>query len=107
MAATHLPIPIAIHPDNSFCHEFRAMPWLTLVLLGAWHGLNPAMGWLFRGARLQQTIPRGSLLGPDPHCRRHALAVGLVVFILFVLGTAVPAGWLQLSGATILLGLGG
>jgi hypothetical protein len=37
----------------------------------------------------------------------HALAIGLVVFVLFVLGTAVPLGWLQLGGATILLGLGG
>ena len=22
-------------------------PWLTLAALGAFHGLNPAMGWLF------------------------------------------------------------
>ena len=22
-------------------------PWLALILLGAWHGLNPGMGWLF------------------------------------------------------------
>jgi len=29
------------------------------------------------------------------------------MFVLFVLGTAVPVGWLQLGGATILLGLGG
>ena len=24
-----------------------AWPWVALVLLGAWHGLNPGMGWLF------------------------------------------------------------
>jgi hypothetical protein len=23
-----------------------AWPWLALILLGAWHGLNPGMGWL-------------------------------------------------------------
>ena len=22
-------------------------PWILLALLGAYHGLNPAMGWLF------------------------------------------------------------
>jgi hypothetical protein len=22
-------------------------PWLALIVLGAYHGLNPAMGWLF------------------------------------------------------------
>ena len=25
----------------------EAWPWLTLAGLGAFHGLNPAMGWLF------------------------------------------------------------
>ena len=25
----------------------ESWPWLTLALLGAYHGLNPAMGWLF------------------------------------------------------------
>ena len=24
-----------------------AWPWVVLALLGAYHGLNPAMGWLF------------------------------------------------------------
>ena len=24
-----------------------AFPWVALLLLGAWHGINPGMGWLF------------------------------------------------------------
>src|SRR6266550_831406 len=88
--------------------SFVLWPWLTLVLLGAWHGLNPAMGWLFAVAPGLQQRSRGAVFWAlIPIAVGHALAVGLVVFILFVLGTAVPAGWLQLSGATILLGLGG
>jgi len=88
--------------------SFVLWPWLTLVLLGAWHGLNPAMGWLFAVALGLQQRSRGAVFWAlIPIAVGHALAVGLVVFILFVLGTAVPAGWLQLSGATILLGLGG
>src|ERR1700738_1000564 len=88
--------------------SFVLWPWLTLVLLGAWHGLNPAMGWLFAVALGLQQRSRGAVVRAlIPIAVGHALAVGLVVFCLFVLGTWVPAGWLQVSGATILLGLGG
>ena len=83
-------------------------PWLTLVLLGAWHGLNPAMGWLFAVALGLQHRSRGAVFRAlIPMAVGHALAIGLVVFVLFVLGTAVPREWLQLAGAAILLGLGG
>ena len=30
-----------MHPFDS------SWPWITLLLLGGFHGLNPAMGWLF------------------------------------------------------------
>lgn len=83
-------------------------PWLTLILLGAWHGLNPAMGWLFAVALGLQQRSRAAVFGAlIPIVVGHALAIGFVTFVLFVLGTAVPVGWLQLGGATILLGLGG
>jgi hypothetical protein len=83
-------------------------PWLTLILLGAWHGLNPAMGWLFAVALgLQQRSRAAVFSALIPIAVGHGLAIGLVVFVLFVLGTAVPIGWLQIGGAAILLGLGG
>ena len=28
-------------------HLSTSWPWLSLLALGAFHGLNPAMGWLF------------------------------------------------------------
>jgi len=88
--------------------SFGLWPWLTLVLLGAWHGLNPAMGWLFAVALgLQQRSRAAVFRALIPIAVGHALAIGLVVFVLFVLGTAVPVGWLQLGGGAILLGLGG
>src|SRR2546423_15589150 len=34
-------------------------PWLALALLGAYHGLNPGMGWLFAVARGLQGGGRG------------------------------------------------
>ena len=38
-------------------------PWLALALLGAYHGLNPGMGWLFAVARGLQQGSRGAVLG--------------------------------------------
>jgi hypothetical protein len=87
--------------------SFALWPWLTLILLGAWHGVNPAMGWLFAVALGLQQRSRGAVFRAlIPIAVGHALAIGFVVFVLVVLGAAVPIGWLQLGGAVILLGLG-
>jgi hypothetical protein len=32
--------------------HFELWAWGALFLLGAWHGINPAMGWLFAVALL-------------------------------------------------------
>ena len=37
-------------------------PWILLALLGAYHGLNPAMGWLFAVALGVQERSRGAVL---------------------------------------------
>ena len=37
-------------------------PWLALSLLGAYHGLNPGMGWLFAVARGLQENRRKAVL---------------------------------------------
>ena len=54
-------------------------PWLTLVGLGAFHGVNPAMGWLFAVAlglhRQRRSVVLASLL---PIALGHAFAVALV-----------------------------
>ena len=87
--------------------SFALWPWLTLILLGAWHGVNPAMGWLFAVALGLQQRSRGAVFRAlIPIAVGHALAIGFVVFVLVVLGATVPIGWLQLGGAVILLGLG-
>ena len=38
-------------------------PWAALVLLGAYHGINPGMGWLFAVARGLQEQRRQAVLG--------------------------------------------
>ena len=58
-------------------------PWLALVLLGAFHGLNPGMGWLFAVAlglqeRRRQAVMRALL----PLACGHAASIAVVVLVL-------------------------
>ena len=62
-----------------------AWPWLALILLGAWHGLNPGMGWLFAVALgLQQRSRSAVFAALAPIALGHALAIGLVVLVVYI-----------------------
>jgi hypothetical protein len=79
--------------------------WLSLILLGSFHGLNPAMGWLFavaRGLQERRTSAVAAALGPI--AVGHALAIGVVVVAVWLLGTMLPQGALMLVGGTAMLG---
>jgi hypothetical protein len=55
-------------------------PWLALALLGAYHGVNPGMGWLFAVARgLQQGSRRAVLTSLLPIVIGHEASVVVVV----------------------------
>lgn len=83
-----------------------AWPWVTLILLGAWHGLNPAMGWLFCVALgLQQRSRRALFEALAPIALGHALAIAMIVCVVYVVGAVVPFRWLQLGSAAALLGV--
>ena len=78
-------------------------PWLALILLGAWHGLNPGMGWLFSVALgLQQRSGSAVFAALLPIALGHALAIGLVVLLVYIVGAVIPSQWLQTGGATTL-----
>ena len=80
-----------------------AWHWLALILLGAWHGLNPGMGWLFSVALgLQQRSRKAVFLALLPIALGHALAIGLVVLLVYVVGAVIPYRWLQLGSAATL-----
>ena len=58
----------------------RAWPWLALVGLGAFHGINPAMGWLFAVALgLHRGSRRGGAAGARCRSRSGHAASVLVV----------------------------
>jgi hypothetical protein len=82
------------------------MLWLML-LLGAYHGLNPGMGWLFAVA-LGMQEQRGSAVTRSlvPIAIGHALAIGSVVLTATFLGMTLPLAAIRYFVAAILVGLG-
>lgn len=80
-------------------------PWLALAGLGAFHGLNPAMGWLFAVAlglhRQSRSVVYVSLL---PIAAGHAASVAVVAGLLVATGTLVPPGIVRIGSGLLLLG---
>jgi len=85
----------------------HAWAWATLFILGAYHGINPGMGWLFAVAlgmqRHSGRVVWESLL---PIAAGHALSIGLVVVIALAVGIVLPPNYVKCVVAAVLLGLG-
>lgn len=83
------------------------MSWKAIVFLGAYHGINPGMGWLFAVALGMQ---RGSALGVwgalPPIALGHAVAVGVVLLAAALAQLLVPIGMLKIIVASMLIILG-
>ena len=80
-------------------------PWLALAGLGAFHGINPAMGWLFAVALgLHRKSRRVVWLSLLPIALGHALSVLIVVAAVMLLGLVLPVDWLSRAGGIVLIG---
>jgi hypothetical protein len=80
---------------------------LGLLGLGALHGSNPAMGWLFAvGIGLQERGRRGVWRALGPLALGHALAIGAVVLLAAAVGLVLPPQWLKWMVAALLIGCG-
>jgi len=79
----------------------------VMVLLGAYHGIDPGMGWLFAVA-LGMQEGKGRAVGRAlvPIALGHALAVTLVVLAAAFLGMAIPLMVIRYCVAALLVGLG-
>jgi len=79
--------------------------WLALAGLGAFHGINPAMGWLFAVAlglhRQSRPVVLGSLI---PIAVGHALAIALVALAVAMLGAVVDQRALRVASGVALIG---
>jgi hypothetical protein len=57
--------------------------WVTLALLGGYHGINPGMGWLFAVSRGLQEGRGGAVAGAIlPIALGHALAIAFTLAVL-------------------------
>src|SRR5690349_17492037 len=80
--------------------------WL-MVLLGAYHGINPGMGWLFAVALgMQERKGRAVAKALVPIALGHALSIGLVLLAAAFLGMALPLDAIRYSVAALLFALG-
>ncbi|MGA2417114.1 MAG: hypothetical protein ABSF59_21885 [Candidatus Sulfotelmatobacter sp.] len=85
----------------------RGWPWVALALLGAYHGLNPAMGWLFALALGLQEKRRSAVIGALlPIALGHAAAITVAILVLRFVQTFLPLNILQWGVAGILFTLG-
>jgi hypothetical protein len=84
-----------------------AWPWVVLALLGAYHGLNPAMGWLFAlSLGLQEKRRSAVLIALLPIALGHAVSIGTVILLLHFAQQFVPTHSLKWGVAAILFALG-
>ena len=85
----------------------ESWPWLTLALLGAYHGLNPAMGWLFAVALGLQEQRRSAVLQAlPPIALGHATAISVAVLVIGVAQIMVPLDVLRYVCAITLIVFG-
>jgi hypothetical protein len=78
-----------------------------MLLLGAYHGINPGMGWLFAVALgMQEQNGSAVVRSLIPIVCGHALAIGSVVLAAAFLGIVLPLAAIRYGVAAVLLGLG-
>lgn len=82
-------------------------PWLAMVGFGAYHGLNPGMGWLFALALgLQQKSERAIWVSLFPIAAGHAASIALVAVLVLLAGNLISLPKLRLLTAVVLLAFG-
>ncbi|MFC8298058.1 hypothetical protein [Micromonospora orduensis] len=79
----------------------------TLAALGAFHGLNPAMGWLFAVARGLQERSRSALLRSlPPIAAGHLASVGIVAALVTATRSVTASTALAVVGGVLLVAFG-
>jgi hypothetical protein len=80
-------------------------PWLAVAALGAFHGLNPAMGWLFAVALGLHRQSRATVFWAlPPIALGHALSIAAVVAAVVTSGLLIDRQLIQLGAALLLIG---
>jgi hypothetical protein len=81
--------------------------WLTLAGLGVYHGVNPAMGWLFAVSRgMQERSRRAVLRSLVPIAIGHEASIALVALLVLGLSTTTDPMELRIGAAVALVAFG-
>jgi hypothetical protein len=84
------------------------MDWTAMIGLGAYHGINPGMGWLFAVALgMQAGCASAMWRALPPIALGHAMAVGVVVALFAGAGVVLPLHLVKVIIAATLVTLGG
>ncbi len=82
-------------------------PWLAVAGLGAYHGIDPSMGWLFAVALGLQERRRSKVLWAlGPIAIGHLLSIAAVVALIGWLRVVTASAYLQPAGAAALIVFG-
>ena len=83
------------------------MDWQAMALLGAYHGINPGMGWLFAVALgLQHDSAHGVWRALPPSAAGHAMSVFAVLATAGLAQLVVPPGTLDALVSAMLISMG-
>ncbi len=81
--------------------------WVVLFLLGCYHGINPAMGWLFAVALgLQERSTRAVAAAIVPIAIGHIASVAVVVSVALTAAGTFPQPAVRVIAALLLVGFG-
>lgn len=79
----------------------------ALFVLGAFHGVNPGMGWLFAVGRGLQERSRSLVLQSLPAIAAgHAASIGLVAILIALTQSVVATQAVAIVGGVLLVGFG-
>jgi len=82
-------------------------PWVLVALLGAYHGLNPAMGWLFAVALgMQEGDRRAVLRALPPIALGHEASIVLAAALVLGLGLLADTAVLHMGAGIALFVFG-
>ena len=82
-------------------------PWVLMALLGAYHGLNPAMGWLFAVALgMQEGDRRAVLRALPPIALGHEASIVLAAALVLGLGLLADTAVLHMGAGIALFVFG-
>jgi hypothetical protein len=82
-------------------------PWVLMALLGAYHGLNPAMGWLFAVALgMQEGDRRAVLRALPPIALGHEASIVVAAALVLGLGVLADTSALKIGAGVALVAFG-